>query len=164
MKSWYAISAKPHQEFLAESNLRNLGVETFLPLLREARVIRRKPQDVTVPLFPGYLFAKFDLERSYRGILYARGVRRIVSFGSAPAVVDEELIGGIKSHTVADGVARLGSAFSQGQLVRIHRGPLHGLEAVFEREMKGEQRAILLLRALSYQARVIVDLKDIVNL
>ena len=29
--SWYAIYTKPHQERLASSNLRSVGVETFLP-------------------------------------------------------------------------------------------------------------------------------------
>jgi len=54
--------------------------------------------------------------------------------------------------------------FRPGQAVRIQEGPLHGLEAIFEREMPSYQRAVLLLRALSYQARVVVDIADIVNL
>jgi len=56
------------------------------------------------------------------------------------------------------------STFRPGQVVRIQEGPLHGLEAIFEREMPGYQRAVLLLRALSYQARVVVDMAHIVNL
>jgi transcriptional antiterminator RfaH len=62
-----------------------------------------------------------------------------------------------------DCVVRPGFSFLSGQPVRIQQGPLHGFEAVFEREMKGEQRAVLLLKALFYQARLVVDLQNIAN-
>lgn len=88
----------------------------------------------------------------------------MISFGSMPAIVDESLIEAIKSR-LQDGYFTLSNAeFKPGQLVRIQEGPLHGLEAVFEKEMTGSQRAVLLLRALSYQARVVVDLGQIVIL
>jgi transcriptional antiterminator RfaH len=163
MKSWYAINSKPHQELLAESSLKMLGVETLCPLSKETKVIRRKIRKSTSPLFPGYLFARFDIDRCFRGVLYARGVKRVVAFGSEPAVVDDEMIEGIRSRLMDDCVVRPGPSFLPGQPVRIQQGPLHGFEAVFEREMKGEQRAVLLLKALFYQARLVVDLQNIVN-
>lgn len=162
-RHWYAINTKPHQEVVAETSLRQLGVETFCPFLKEGRMIRRKFQEAMSPLFPGYLFAKFSLENGYRGILYARGVKRVVAFGPSPAPVEEGMINGIRAR-LDNGVLILGSRFSHGQAVRIHDGLLHGLEAVFEREMKGTQRAVLLLNALSYQARIVVNLRSIVNL
>jgi transcription antitermination factor NusG len=55
-------------------------------------------------------------------------------------------------------------SFSAGQTVRVQSGPLKGLEAIFEREMGDRQRAVLLLKTLSYQARVVVDLDQVVNL
>ena len=163
MSHWYAINSKPHQELLAESSLKILGVETLCPLFKETKVIRRKVRQSTAPLFSGYLFARFDLDRFFRGVLYARGVKKIVAFGSEPAVVDDEMIEGIRSRLQGDCVVRSGPMFLPGQPVRIQQGPLRRLEAVFERQMKGEQRAVLLLRALSYQARLVVDLQDIVN-
>ncbi|TKB63241.1 MAG: hypothetical protein E8D47_13105 [Nitrospira sp.] len=164
MNHWYAINSKPHQELLAESSLNILGVETLCPLFKETKVIRRKVRESTSPLFSGYLFARFDLDHFFRAVHYARGVKAIVAFGSEPAVIDDDMIEGIRSRLKGGCVVKSGPSFLPGQLVRIHQGPLHGLEAVFEREMKGEQRAMLLLKALSYQARLVVDLQDIVNL
>lgn len=161
---WYAISAKPHQEKVAENNLQQLGVETFSPQVRQNRIIRRKMQSTLSPLFPGYLFARFSLDQQYRAILYARGVRRVVAFGPKPAIVDESLIESIKSRLHEGYIPLPGIQFLPGQPVRIENGPFHGLQAIFEREMPGYQRAVILLRALSYQARVVVDLKSIVNL
>ena len=163
-RHWYAVNVKPHQEQLADLNLQRLGVETFCPVVKQRKVIRRRQQISTSPLFPGYLFARFRLEDQYRAVVYARGVRNIVAFGPTPATVDEEMIAGLKSR-LHDGYMTVPtSTFRPGQVVRIQEGPLHGLEAIFEREMPGYQRAVLLLRALSYQARVIVDIAHIVNL
>lgn len=161
---WYAVNTKPHQEHLAEFNLQRFGVETFCPLLKQSKVVRRRQQNSISPLFPGYLFARFRIEEQYRAVLYARGVRNIVAFGSTPATVDEEMIEAMKCRLRNGYVTVPVSIFTPGQVVRIQEGPLHGLEAIFQREMPGYQRAVLLLRTLSYQARVVVDLAHIVNL
>ncbi len=158
---WYAINTKPHQERYTEMSLHGIGVETFCPQLKQMKVIRRKKQVRVSPLFPGYIFARFDLNGDYRSVTYARGVRKIVSFGSAPAVVDEKLIEGIRSQIQEGYVMVPTSKFQPGQLVRMQSGPLCGIEAVFERAMPDYQRALLLLRTLAYQARVIVDLREI---
>src|SRR5207249_243143 len=84
---WYAVNVKPHQERLAELNLHRLGVEAFCPLLKQRKMIRRRQQISTSPLFPGYLFARFRLEDQYRAVIYARGVRKVVAFGATPAEV-----------------------------------------------------------------------------
>jgi len=160
---WYTVNTKPHQEWLAEVNLQRLGVETFSPKLKQSKAVRRRWQVSISPLFPGYLFARFSLEDHYRAVRYASGVRKVVAFGPAPAVVDEEMIEAIKSRVHNGYVSVPASKFTPGQVVCIQGGPLDGLEAIFEREMTGYQRAVLLLRALSYQARVVMDLEYIVD-
>lgn len=153
---WYAIHTKPLQERLASSNLRSVGVETFLPCLKQRKRIRRVETTVTNPLFPGYLFAKFDLTEHFRAVTYARGVRKIVAFGAAPAAVDEQIIASIKNRLEDGYLATPSRAIAKGQLVRIRDGPMRGIEAVFEREMSGQQRAVLLLKTLGCQARAVV--------
>jgi transcriptional antiterminator RfaH len=160
---WYAVRTKPHQESVAETNLLRQGIETFYPRLQERRYVRRKLRDIKVPAFPGYLFAKYDVAKNYRSVLYSRGVRDVVAFGPSPAIVDQVMIDAIRNRLSHGDVLLSPAAFTSGQSVRIHDGPLHGLEAVFERAMPGHQRAVLLLKALSYQARVVVDLKCVAN-
>jgi len=161
---WYAVSTKPHQEHIVEANLEKVGIETFCPRLRESRIIRRSRQITINPLFPGYVFAKFCVVRQFRTVVYARGVRNVVAFGSTPAKVDQGIIENIQAKLRDGHVVIRPQMFKTGQVVRIQEGPLCGLEAVFEREMSGQQRAMLLLRTLAYQARVVVDLQSIVNL
>lgn len=161
---WYAVSTQPHKEALAERNLKSLGVETFAPRIRQEKVIRRRWQTVIRPLFAGYLFARFSIGTHYRAVNYARGVRGVVTFGSVPGRVDDAIIESIRSR-LHDGcvLVRL-PTFTLGQSVRIEAGPLEGLEAIFERETSDHQRVVLLLKTLSYQARVAVAPKHVVGL
>jgi transcriptional antiterminator RfaH len=162
---WYVINTKPHQEATAKSSLERSGIEVFSPYVRDRRIIRRQRKVVLVPLFPGYLFARFDMSDHYRLVIYARGIRDVVAFGQELATVDNTIIEGIR-RKLEDSNGMIGekASFNPGQVVRIHAGPLHGLEAIFEKEMTGSQRAVLLLRALSYQARVVVDIRHIANM
>ena len=50
-----------------------------------------------------------------------------------------------------------------GEIIRIQTGPLQGLEAVFVREMSDHERVVLLLRTLTYQARVVLPVEQVVN-
>jgi transcription antitermination factor NusG len=51
---------------------------------------------------------------------------------------------------------------SSGQLVQIKDGPFVGLEAVFMREMSGHQRAMVFLRTLALQARVVLEINQLI--
>ena len=139
------------------SSLERLGVKTFCPRLKQTKLIRRRRQEVIRPLFPGYLFARFDVETRYRAVNYAAGVQRVVAWGGEPAIVDDSLIVSIRSRMQNGYVTIPPATFTPGQVVRILEGPLRGLDAVFDRELSGEQRVVLLLQALSYKARVVID-------
>ena len=160
---WYAVRTKPNHERQAELSLQRLGVETFYPQMKQRRVIRRREQMIIGSLFPGYLFARLNMAVHYRAAKYARGVLDLVAFGSIPAIVDDEIIEGIRVR-LRDGCLTLPApALTPGEVVRIQAGPLQGLEAVFEREMSDHQRVVLLLRTLTYQARVVLPFEQVVN-
>jgi transcriptional antiterminator RfaH len=163
MQYWYAINTKMRSESQAYASLSRLGVEVFLPMLRDRRMARGANHTAVVPLFPGYLFARFQASERYRAVTYAKGVKGIVSFGSVPSIVDDSIIEAIRCRE-CDGVIEIdGDRFSPGQVVRIHEGPLLGLEAVFEKKLSGATRAVLLLKALSFQAHVIIGSKQVAN-
>lgn len=160
---WHVVRTKPHQEGVAESSLLRGGIEVLCPRTQECRVVRRKLQQVVSPLFPGYLFVRCSLVH-WRLIQYARGVQCLVSFGSGPAVVGREVMDEIAKRLDHGGiVVPHVSRFSHGDVVRIQDGPLSGFEAVFERELVGQQRVMLLMKVLAGQTRVTLDLKSVVN-
>ena len=159
---WFAVRTKPHQEGVAESSLLRGGIEVLCPRIQERRLIRRRMQQVVSPLFPGYLFARCSVYQ-LRMVQYAKGVRDLVSFGNGPAVVSNEIICEISKQLEKGIVVLHTPRFVHGDVVRIQEGPLRGLEAVFERELSGQERAILLMKMLFCQVRVVLDLKSIVN-
>lgn len=161
---WYAVRTKPRCEAFAETNLQRLGVEVFLPMLREHKQMVGVHRKSSTPLFPGYLFVRCEMTRRYRAVSYAAGVKSIVSFGAGPSIVDNSIIDSIKGQAVNGVVEIVGDTLVPGKVVRIHEGPLFGLDAVFEKKLSGSHRAVLLLKAISYQARVIVDLGQVANL
>jgi transcriptional antiterminator RfaH len=163
--NWYLVNTKTHSEKMAEMNLQRLGVEVFCPLLQQEKIIRRKRQTVVSPLFPGYLFAKFDPAHQYRAVHYATGISKVVMFGATPAKVEEELIDAMKAN-MFNGFVRIAvqAPFKPGQKVRIQDGPFRGLEAVFECEMSDRQRVAILLQAVAYQARVVVRTEQVTSL
>ena len=159
---WYLLQSKPRQEDLAVINLIHLGIHAFSPHLTRSKMIRRKIKSVTEQLFPGYLFAKFDAATEYRKATHAPSVRNVVTFGSTPASVDEETIELIHSRVDDKYMVVQPSSLRAGQIVRIGEGPLCGIHAVFERELSGSQRVVLLLNAVSYQARMTIDRDHVV--
>jgi len=158
---WYAVSTKPHQEKQAELHIKQCGIECFLPLLKESKIIRRMRKTVIEPLFPGYLFARFELERHYRAVSYATGVRRIVEFGSGPVKLDATMIDAIKERLNNGYVTLMPIRPVHGQVVYIKGGPLAGLEAVFVREMTERNRVLVLLNTLGFHAKLTLNIDQV---
>lgn len=161
--NWYVIRTKPHQERHVESQLQRCGIETFLPCLESFKVIRRCHKMVVSSLFPGYLFSRLDLKEHFRTVNYTRGGLGVVSFGSTPALVDEEMIDSIRVRLTNGVLKAEGHSLIPGQTVRIRGGPMSGLEAVFQYQLTGQQRAALLLRCLAFQSRLVLPLQQVVN-
>jgi len=116
------------------------------------------------PLFPGYLFVRFDVSSQLRAVTYARGVKSIVTFGSCPSMVDESIIHAIRGQATNGIIEISEDQFLPGQTVRIQDGLLCGLEAVFKKKLDGTNRAVLLLKAVSFQAQVIVESWHVANM
>jgi transcriptional antiterminator RfaH len=155
---WFAVHTKPHREDAAAFNIARLDLEVFLPKVKQERVICGIPREVIKPLFPGYLFARFCPATYLHLIRYARGVLRVVSCGDVPLPVDEAIIGEIRSRIGPDGYVRLEDrSLRPGDRVLVREGPLRGLKGIFERELDDRERVILLLEAIEYQARVVIE-------
>lgn len=156
MMSWYAVHTKPRQEDVAERNLQQRGLITFNPRLETIRLLGGKPHSQGKPLFPGYIFSRFDPVVSLRLVRYSPGVRDVVRSGGEPIPVADEIIELIASR-MCDGYIRLEPQFRPGDRVRIESGPLSGLTGIFEQEMSDRQRVMILLATIEYHARVVIE-------
>lgn len=162
--NWFAVHTKPRQESMAETSLQREGIETYYPKLRRRRTIRRVRKWVTGPLFPCYIFARFDAVQSHRLVKYANGVTNIVNFGGKPAIVADVIIATIRDHAENDVVVIAPPKFHPGELVEIQDGPFRGLQGIFEREMADQERVVILLQVLAGGARIQVPLASLEKL
>jgi transcription antitermination factor NusG len=93
---WYLVRTKSSKERWVHDRLAAILPEVFLPL-REARMPRWGRMEWTITsLFPGYLFACFDLQQRYFEVRYMPGVQG-VSAGNDPLAVPVAVIDEIRS-------------------------------------------------------------------
>ena len=155
---WYVLYTKAQEEDRAEKNLAAWGIETFNPKIkkRQFNQFTGKATDFSRPLFPRYIFARFDIEKTLHKICNTRGVEKVIGFNSIPAPVDDHVIDLIQSKVAADGFVCLNDDLRRGDEVRINNGSLKGINGIFDRKMKDKSRIMVLLNTINYQASVIV--------
>jgi transcription antitermination factor NusG len=126
---WYAVRVRPNYEKPVAAALRGKGFQEFLPLVRSKRQWSDRVKIMDLPLFPGYLFCRLNLEERLP-LLTTPGFLYLVGVGKTPEPVDELEIAGIQS------VLRSGLTVTPwpnlvvGQKVQLKHGPLRGLEGV----------------------------------
>lgn len=161
---WYAVYTKPRQEDRATSNLRIQNIETCSPKVRETRFNALVGQRVQVikPLFPSYIFARFDAATMLHKVWFTRGVHKVVSFGGNPVIVADEIIELIRQQMESEDFVKTGDDIALGDKVRIKGGPLSDFVGVFERNASAAKRIQLLLSAVNYQCRIDID-RDLIE-
>ena len=142
------MRTKTGKERWVRDQLNTSATEVFLPLLK-ARAPRWGRMAVSVgPLFPGYVFAKFDLQQKYFDIKYMSGVRGIVSAGLDPLAVPAAIVNEIRRRGVDDVIEIPDKPFGKGERVLVVEGPFRGFEAIFQRYLSGVERVAILLSAV----------------
>lgn len=155
---WYAVRTKPRMELWARSNLRQRGLEVYLPQYRKRRRHARRTDVVNAPLFPRYLFVQAALEHTGRRIIdNAPGVAGLVAFGGMPASVPETVIGEIREREDAEGFVRLLDAreIKPGDSVSLVGGPLGDIDGLlFGTAAQGRVVVLLNLLGRTVQTQV----------
>ena len=156
---WYCVHTKPRQESQVSAYLEeNLGLETYLPRLREHRTIRRVRRIVTKPLFPRYLFCRFDAGLQFRAVRHAPDVLEVVRFGQQPVPVSDAIITELKAWAGAEhDIITIERGFSVGDVVTIKSGPMRGLQAVISQARNDRDRVAVLLSTLELNAQVLIS-------
>jgi transcription antitermination factor NusG len=153
---WYALHVHARKEALIASHLEAQGLECFLPLYKSVRKWSDRIKEVQQPLFPSYLFSRFDYQ-DRRAVVMAPGVLQVVGNGREAIPVPDEEITAIQS-AVAAGLSHQPWPYIEvGERVRLTYGPLNGLEGILI-NFKGEHRVVLSVRLLQRSVAFEADL------
>jgi len=128
---WYALYVRHNCERTVAAHLHEHGQDTFLPTYKKAAQ-GAHDSSREAPLFPGYVFCRFNWERGPKLYLIP-GVIRAVGMGKTPLLIENDEIEAIRR--VAE--SRTESApcpfGTPGTPVRVVKGPLAGIEGVVEK-------------------------------
>ena len=119
--SWFAVRVRSNRENVVVSSLSGKGYETFLPTYSWPNL--SKPL-VGRPLFPGYVFCRFDVSRRLP-ILVLPAVVHIVGIGKTPIAIDDDEIASLRL-AVESRLPVAQVEFRTGERVRVETGPLAG--------------------------------------
>ena len=157
--TWFAVCTNAKQEDRAYNNLHAWGVECFNPKVKEYRrnQFTGAATQMPKPLFPRYIFARFSINRSLHKISFTRGVQRVVSFDDKPTPIDDEVIALLQARVDPNGFLQVGEPLKPGDKVRVKDGPWKTLVGVVERELKSNERIMILLDSLKFQSRLSIE-------
>lgn len=152
---WFALQVRSQRESHVVEQLSAKGYESFLPLYTSRRRWSDRIKTLQLPLFPGYLFCRFD-PYDRLPIVKTPWLLRIVGFNHIPTPVDDEEIGSVRALVASGAAARPWPFACMRGKVRIESGPLRGVTGILM-QIKGNNKLVVSITLLQRSVAVEVD-------
>ncbi len=156
---WYALHTMSNCEAKVAGYLRGCQVEVFLPDYPTKRQWKDRVKTIRCPLFPGYLFGRFEEKVPVR-VLGAPGLAHVVGFADGPASIPAEEIESVRRMIDSGLSLSGGSILRTGSRVRMRSGPLKGLEGRLE-QVNNRHRLVISVELLCRSISAEVDAEAI---
>jgi transcriptional antiterminator RfaH len=157
MKRWYLLYCKRGEQSRAKAHLENQNVECFYPVINVQKIYRGKKQVMSEPLFPSYMFVRFDFEvgPTFTTIRSTRGVMDFIRFGQQPKEIQGDLVFQLKQLDPELDLSAV-SLPKKGQKMQVKGGQFSGIEAIYQ-EPDGETRSIMLVTMINQAVPISID-------
>ena len=152
---WFALQVRSRSENIVATFLRGYGYEWFLPSYKCRRQWSDRVKQMEVPLFPGYLFCRFN-PQDRLPILKTPGMIGIVGIANTPIAVDDGEIAALRALVNSQLPRQPWPYLQVGQRVRIEHGALCGLEGILL-NFKGDHRLVLSVTLLRRSVAAEID-------
>ncbi len=156
---WLAACVRSRHEKKVAQQLENNALQCFLPLYESVHRWKDRKATVSLPLFPGYVFARIALAERLR-ILTTPGVVKLVTFQGQPAAIPEAEIDSLRTLCASDLRVEPHPYLKVGRRVRIKDGPFCGTEGILLRR-KGRSRFVLSLDLIARSVAMEIDTCDV---
>jgi len=160
--SWFVCQTNAREEKRARYFLEEKGFEVYLPMMETHRAIGSKAIGSQRPLFPNYLFVRFNGHRDLHIVRWTQGVRQILPDSVRPLAVEHEVVGSIRALADDDGLVR-NKPLKKRDRVRVVSGPFMGLLGIFDNWISDQGRVGILLQCINYQARLEIHHSQVVK-
>jgi transcriptional antiterminator RfaH len=154
MERWYVVKTLAQREERARAHLLRQGFDVYLPKWRKRRSHARRVDWIAAPLFPRYMFIRFDIGVTrWRVIQSTIGVSHLVCNGSLPLPVPNGIVEDLQARETQTGYIDIQPAFRKGQAVIVDDGPFLDQVGLFE-HADDRQRVTVLLALLGREVRL----------
>jgi transcriptional antiterminator RfaH len=162
---WFCLKAQSKREHIAAAFLRQSSeVEVFCPRVRFRKQTTRGSVWFVEPMFPGYLFARFNYTTLNRRVVHAPAVNGFVRFGDRIGLLPDVLIAEIKSNTGIDEIVEINQGLALGQNVEVVQGPFQGFEALVTRFIAARDRVEILIEWMGRSLHAELNVADLVSI
>ncbi len=161
---WYVLHTRSRFENVVHDGLDKKSLEVFLPKIKVPSRRRDRKLMIKVPLFPGYIFVRTDLNPyQHLEIVKTAGAVRLIGNKEGPIPVSESTVESLRIMVATEHPVTTGTRLKKGDRVMVVAGPFAGVTGTFVR-YRGKQRVVVNIEALGQHAGVDVDENDIERL
>ena len=156
--SWYAVRTRSNFENKVLRQLQGRSITSFLPKVWVWSRRRDRRKKISVPLFPGYLFVRVELNaQTHLDVVKAAGAVNLVGIQGRPVPVNDDEMANLQ---VLDGTDRSLSQINglkKGDRLMVIDGPLKGLIGTYQRLKDKSARLVVGLSLLNRSVAVELD-------
>ncbi len=141
-EGWIVARTKAQRESWAAENVARQGYVFYYP--RVARRVRGKLGRLMVaePLFPRYLFVK--ARNNWHPLLSTFGLAGVVMTAESPSLMPDKVIDELRSREDPTSGLVVLPRLSEGQTVRVRRGPFGGQSGIYQGSSSIDRERVLL--------------------
>jgi transcriptional antiterminator RfaH len=151
---WFILQFKPNAHRQAVKNLTQQGFEIFLPLTDTTSRKLSRFINTSKPLFPGYMFIKFDREESdWHKINNTYGVSRLITFNSILKSIPTDFIDNLMMRYDLKGKLLPIKKLKKGDQVKVLTGPFANFIATVE-EYETDHRIWVLMDLMGRKTKI----------
>lgn len=153
--SWFALQTRSRWETTTAGLLRGKGLETLVPTYISKRKWSDRFKLVEEPLFPGYVFCRFDVHNRLP-VLVTPGVLSVVGIGKTPVAVDDSEIFSLQAAVGSGAQLEPWPYIEIGERVRVKDDVLDGMEGILT-SFKGSHRVVISVTLLRRSVALEID-------
>ena len=156
---WWVLYTRHQHEKVVADTLSAKGFEVFLPLYESVRRWKDRQKQLSLPLFPCYVFVRSEYSRQLH-VVSTPGVHMILSHGGRVAIIPDSEIMAVRKSVDGPLPVQPHPYLRCGERVRVTRGSLFGVEGVLLRK-KNLCRLVLSVDMLARSVSVEIDISDV---
>jgi len=153
---WFALYTKAKAEKKVFAELKQKGIEVYLPMRKELRHWTDRKKWIETPIINSYIFVHIR-KSEYRRVFESKGVVRYVAHKGKAVVIPDHEIEAMKQTVASNLTFNVeASSIRKGQIVTIASGPLKGIVGEVM-EVQGTKKFYMRIGQIGYTLVVTLE-------